>query len=73
MTETSIQQLLTYRQLSEAIGVKLGTLYSWKSRGLIPFIQGPGRDPRFRLSDIEAWIEASIKEPKIESKSGEHP
>lgn len=48
---------LTYAEASELIGVKIGTLYAWVSRRMIPFVRLSPRVVRFRRADIDAWLQ----------------
>lgn len=56
-----IDQLLTVQVLAEYLGVPVATIYAWRYRR-----QGPpgfrvGRHLRFRLSDVEEWIDEQMK------------
>jgi len=46
---------LTSDQLENILGVSHMTLYRWRNDGL-PFIK-KGKNVRFKLSDVEAWLE----------------
>ena len=56
-----IDQLLTVQVLAEYLGVPVATIYAWRYRR-----QGPpgfrvGRHLRFRLDDVEEWIDEQMK------------
>lgn len=53
--------LLTPQQAADYLGIKLSTIYSMCMRREIPFAK-IGRLNRFRMSDLEKWIEARIQE-----------
>ena len=53
--------LWTYKQASEYLGVKQGTLRSWVSRRQIDNVK-LGRLVRFRKSDLDRWIEQNYRE-----------
>lgn len=63
-----LERLLTYAELSALLGVPIGTLQSWKSRGLIPHVQPPGLGPRFRESEIRSWLEAHRHMPPVQER-----
>jgi len=51
-----MERLLNPLQLSEIIGVRPGTIYSWLSRGVdIPHVKIEGT-VRFREKAVEAWL-----------------
>jgi len=52
------RHLLDYEQLSQRLGIKLGTLYSWVSRGQIPHVRLSGKLVRFDPKTIEEWLSA---------------
>lgn len=55
-TNNMIYELeLTSDQLENIFGVSHMTLYRWRNDGL-PFIK-KGKNVRFKLSDVEAWLE----------------
>lgn len=49
-------RLLTARELGEHLGFKAGTIVDWYEAGEIPGFKIGGR-LRFRLSEVEAWLE----------------
>jgi len=49
-------KLLTYKQVSEQLGIKLATLYAMVHRREIPHLRLGPRMVRFSLSEIEAWL-----------------
>lgn len=55
-TNNMIYELeLTSDQLENILGVSHMTLYRWRNDGL-PFIK-KGKNVRFKLSDVETWLE----------------
>ena len=57
------QQLLTERQAAEMLAVSFTTLATWrcKKRYSLPFVRlGSARAIRYRLSDVQAFIEAGL-------------
>jgi len=53
--------LINIRELSELIGLDCGTIYHFVSQGRIPVVRISARCIRFRLSDIEAWLESKLE------------
>lgn len=49
---------ITSAELKEALSVSDSTLKAWRARGM-PFIGGGMTRPRYRLSDVVAWLGAS--------------
>jgi excisionase family DNA binding protein len=59
-----VEKLLNPSQLADILGVKLGTIYSWLSRGVnVPHVKIEGT-VRFREKAIEAWILEREREKK---------
>jgi len=51
-----LEKLLTPLQLAEVLGVKLGTVYSWVSRGVdVPHVKIAGT-VRFREKAVMDWL-----------------
>ncbi len=67
MTTTDApERLMTLVELSELLGVPVGTLYAWRFRGEGPAGYRIGRHVRYRRSMVEAWIESQadrLREP----------
>jgi excisionase family DNA binding protein len=51
------QELLTQQQLAHELQVSLRTLERWRQEGTGPAFIRIGRFPRYRRSDIDAWLE----------------
>ncbi len=62
------RRFLGISELSEYLGIPVGTLYSWTSMRKIPYCK-MGKVLRFDLQAIEGWIrEREIKPHKIWEK-----
>ncbi len=61
---SSLERLLTAKEVAPLLGVGVSTVYEWQRKGLIPYVRLPGHGIRFRASDLEAWIETRIISPK---------
>ena len=57
------RELLDEKQAAEHLTVSPGTLSVWRSTGRynLPFVK-VGRMVRYRLSDLNAWLEARSRE-----------
>lgn len=55
--------LLDEQQAAEHLNVSPGTLSVWRSTGryCLPFVK-VGRNVRYRLSDLDAWINERVRE-----------
>lgn len=60
-----MKKLIDINQLAEYIGVSTHTIYLWVSQRKIPYVK-LGRNLRFRVDDIEQWIEENLYEQKAE-------
>lgn len=49
---------LTPDELAAMLNVPKATLYQWNRRGSGPAYMHLGRHVRYRLSDVEAWLDA---------------
>jgi excisionase family DNA binding protein len=58
------ERLLTARELGELLGFAAGTIVDWAEAGKLPAFKLGGR-LRFRLSEVEAWLEAQRLEPAL--------
>jgi excisionase family DNA binding protein len=61
----NIERLLTEKQAADMLGVHHTTLATWrcKRRYTLPFVKlGTGRAVRYRLSDVQAFIENGLVE-----------
>ena len=58
--EGKVTKLLTEREVVDLYGLKLGTLRNHRSKKIgIPFVKLQGK-VRYRLSEIEAYIEKNL-------------
>ncbi|RWM32576.1 MAG: DNA-binding protein [Mesorhizobium sp.] len=53
----SIVRWMSTRQLAEALGVSDRTIRYWAARGTIPGAIRIGRQFRFRLTEVEVWLD----------------
>lgn len=58
-----MEKLLTARQVSELLEVKISTVYDWVWRGVIPCVK-LGRLVRFKKPEIFRWVDSHTIRPK---------
>lgn len=61
--------LLTIREVSAMTRISVGTLYHWVSERRIPVVRLSARCIRFRLTDLEEWIQEQV-EARRETEGG---
>jgi excisionase family DNA binding protein len=59
--------LLSSQELANYLGVPLGTVYGWGARGTGPDRIRVGRYTRYRLSAVNAWLDANIRQARVAS------
>lgn len=57
-------RLLRPRELSELLGVPVGTLANWRSARTGPPFVKVGRHVRYRTGDVDEWVAARVVEPE---------
>lgn len=64
--KTSAQNrlLLNVKEVAELTGFSVGTLYHLVSQQRIPFVRISSRCVRFRISDIEKWLDGLHQAPR---------
>jgi excisionase family DNA binding protein len=63
---------LTVDEVSEYLGLSVGTIYNKVSSGDIPFHKFGAKIIRFRKDEIDAWLteqENKMRQPKVSEKS----
>lgn len=54
-------RLLTQKQVAEKLRVSVRTVSGWRTKGGgVPFVRLNARVVRYRISDLEAWLEARL-------------
>ena len=51
------ERLLTVQELADRMQVPVSTVYQWRKHGTGPKAYRIGKYLRFRVSDVERWIE----------------
>lgn len=54
----TLNDLLSPAALAERLGVPVATVYAWNSRGDGPPRIRIGKHVRYRVTDVESWLEA---------------
>lgn len=57
-----MEKLLTPKEVSDSLGISLGTLYVWTHSRKIPYLK-VGHLLRFRQRDLEEWMAPKHKTP----------
>ena len=55
-------KLLAPQELADFLSVPLGTLYQWRSRGGGPKGIRVGKHLRYRMTDVDAFLDANTDE-----------
>ena len=63
-----MERLLNINELAQMLGVEQSTIYAWTHQKTIPFIK-IGKLVRFRLSDVESWLETKMVKPEEKRQS----
>ena len=61
-----MEKLLTAKQVSELLEVKISTVYDWVYRKVIPYVK-LGRLIRFKKPEIFHWVDSHTIRPKASS------
>ncbi|HHQ47258.1 MAG TPA: DNA-binding protein [Acidobacteria bacterium] len=60
----TLDRLLTPAELADYLGVPVATLYVWRHRRQGPPGFRAGRYLRYRLSDVERWIDERLQDQR---------
>ena len=55
--QPGLPRLLTAQELADYLNVPVKTIYRWRYAGMAPTAIRAGGKLRFRVQDIEAWME----------------
>lgn len=55
---------LSPRELAEYLGIPVATLYQWRHRGEGPRGFRIGKHVRYRLIDVDEWIEEQLEDAR---------
>jgi len=58
-----VEKLLTAKQVSELLEVKISTVYDWVHQGIIPYVK-LNRLLRFKKTDVFRWVDSHTMRPK---------
>jgi excisionase family DNA binding protein len=65
--EMAVEALLTRAEVAELMKVPTSTLHQWASQGKGPTYLIVGRHSRYRLRDVERWLEGQAREAGVRS------
>ena len=57
-----MEKLISPTELANYLGVPLSTIYEWRYRGTGPRGVRLGKHVRYRMSDVERWLETKLTE-----------
>lgn len=57
----SLDPLLSIEEVSDYLGIPVGTLRNWRLAGKGPVSFRPGRHIRYRVSDVRAYIDGLVE------------
>jgi excisionase family DNA binding protein len=63
MIDLGNENAINERQAAKYLGVSAGTLRLWRSEGRSPRFFRAGKLIRFRVCDLNAWIEERLCDP----------
>jgi excisionase family DNA binding protein len=64
---SALDPLVTITELAEYLGVPVKTIYEWRQTGRGPVCVRIGRHLKFRLSDVQAWVDSQRDVPSPRS------
>jgi predicted DNA-binding transcriptional regulator AlpA len=64
MESQAADRLLSSQELADYFSVPLNTVYVWRARGTGPPGIKVGRFTRYRMSEVDAWLDERIKESR---------
>ncbi|MCF6507381.1 helix-turn-helix domain-containing protein [Blastococcus sp. MG754426] len=59
-----MDRLLSAQELADFLGVPLGTLYQWRTKGSGPRGMRVGKHVRYRRTDVDAWLDQQADQPR---------
>jgi excisionase family DNA binding protein len=63
-SQASGGKLLTTCELADYLGIPVQTVYAWAARGTGPERVKVGRYTRYRMSSIDVWLNAQVKQSR---------
>jgi excisionase family DNA binding protein len=57
------ERLITVAELATMLSVPVATIYKWRTTGRGPRAARVGKYLRFRLEDVESWLDAQSEQP----------
>jgi excisionase family DNA binding protein len=52
-----VEKLWSIEEVADMLGIPTSTLYSWRTKGYGPRGMRIGKYVRFRVEDVEAWVD----------------
>jgi excisionase family DNA binding protein len=57
------ETLMSERELARYLNLHLRTVQKWRAEGKGPPVLWAGNRPRYRRSDVDAWLQRRAEEP----------
>ena len=57
-------EFISPEDLAELLGIPIRTVYAWRSRGVGPRSYRIGKHVRFKLKDVDEWLEERAERQK---------
>jgi|GEM_PF-2815321 len=67
-----MEKLVDKFVIAEKLDVEPATIDQWCSAKKIPFLKISGKCRKFRISDIERWLEKKLVKPSSKAEEIEH-
>jgi predicted DNA-binding transcriptional regulator AlpA len=61
MAENNLNPLIGIDELADYIGKPKATIYGWRVKGYGPRAIRVGRDLKYRLRDVDAWLDSQTE------------
>lgn len=61
---TTAQYFMSPEELAAYFGVPVASVYGWRYKGAGPPAFKVGRHVRYRIADVEKWLEAQADQPR---------
>lgn len=68
-TEPIFENLIGVEKLSQLLNVPIPTIRDWRYKGQIPYVIVGLRLVRFRISDVQKWLDERNKNGNLSTKA----
>jgi excisionase family DNA binding protein len=57
------ERLMTEQEVADYLAVHIATVRNWRRSGTGPPVHWAGTKPRYKLSEVEVWLDRRPEEP----------